>query len=580
MTRRLVAVLLAALLCSALPRAYASVTAALSNTQIATGTTVQLTLTYDGLTTSEPQLAPLRRNFDILSSSSSTSVQFGTGGSAERSQVILTLAPKRTGQLTIPPLAWDGEHSAPLRLTVSGSGAVGSPGTGATAPIFIVSRTRPAAPYVQAQIHLTVQIYTDEQLYHASLAFSGDRAVLVKHIGADQYGTVVRNGRVYRVITRRFVLFGLHSGRISLAGPVLEAEVATHAHTSPWPSSAFGGFFGGLMQTLHPVEVHGDPIVLSVRPRPPGVRGRDWLPAQSVTLSAHWSPRTDRVPAGDPLTLELDLKATGLTAAQLPNLVRRLRPPAEVSRYPDQAQLQNAPAGNGILGSRRQTIAFIADRPGHYVLPALTVHWWNTRANRLERVTLPAQTLDFTPAVAGSAAARPPPAVAASAPPAPASAPARAPKPPATGSRRVSRWQWLTGALALLWVATLAAWLWSRRRRERPAPPPPELRKTRPDAATERTAFHAACARNDALAARRHLLGWISGAWKVPSTSLHPLFAAGLEPHVQTLLQDLERACYGGGSWAGLALAQALRDLPARRNGGRAERDTLPPLYP
>ena len=582
MTRRLVGVLLTALLCSALPKAYASVTAALSNTRIATGTTVQLTLTYDGLTTSEPQLAPLRRDFDILASSSSTSVQFGTGGSAERSQVILTLAPKRTGPLTIPPLTWDGEHSAPLRLTVSGTGR---PGTGAAAPIFIVSRTRPAAPYVQAQVHLTVQIYTDEQLYHASLAFSGDRAVLVKHTGADQYGTVVRNGRVYRVITRRFVLFGLHSGRISLAGPVLKAEVATQARTSPWSSNAFGGFFGGLMQTLHPIEVHGDPIVLSVRPRPSGARGRDWLPAQSVTLSARWSPRSDSVPAGDPLTLELDLKATGLTAAQLPDLVHRLRTPAGVSRYPDQAQLQNVPAGTGILGSRTQTIAFIADRPGHYVLPALTVHWWNTRTDRLERVTLPAQTLNVTPAAAGSAASRPaPPAVAPSAPPTPATAPApaAAPQPPTTGARRVSAWQWLAGALALLWVATLAAWFWSPRRRprQRPAPPPAPRREARPDSAAERTAFHAACARNDAPAARRHLLGWMSGAWNVPATSLHPLFAAGLEPHTQTLLQDLERACYGGGSWAGLALAQALRDLPARPTGGRAERDTLPPLYP
>ncbi len=577
MTRRLAAGLLMALLCSTLPQAYASVTATLSNTRISTGTTVQLTLTYDGLTTSEPHLAPLRHDFDILGRSSSTSVQFGTGGSAERSQVILTLAPKRTGQLTIPPLAWDGEHSAPLTLTVSGGGTGGAPGTGTAAPVFIVSRTRPAAPYVQAQVHLTVHIYTDEQLYHGNLAFSGNRAVLVKHVGADQYGTAVRNGQVYRVITRRFVLFALHSGRIRLAGPVLDAEVAARAQPSPWSSNPFGGFFGGLMQTLRPIEVHGDPIVLSVRPRPPTARGRNWLPSQSVTLSAHWSPHTLSVPAGDPLTLELDMKAVGLTAAQLPDLARRLRPPAGVNRYPDQARLQDAPSGTGILGSRKQTIAFIADQPGHYVLPAVTVHWWNTRTQRLQTVTLPAQTVTVTPAAGSAQPAAPPaaPPATAAAPAAAVAAPAPPPKPAVPATMPV--WRWLAAALALLWAGTVAAWLWSRHRRARPTPPP---RESRPDAAAERTAFHAACARNDAPAARRHLLGWMSGAWQVPATSLNPLLAESREPQLQRLLQELERACYGGGEWTGLALAQALRELPARRERAPAGRDTLPPLYP
>jgi hypothetical protein len=72
----------------------------------------------------------------------------------------------------------------------------------------------------------------------------------------------------------------------------------------------------------------------------------------------------------------------------------------------------------------------------------------------------------------------------------------------------------------------------------------------------------------------------MSGAWNVPATSLNPLLAASREPHLQRLLQELERACYGGGHWTGLALAQALRELPARRDeGSRSGRDTLPPLY-
>jgi hypothetical protein len=72
----------------------------------------------------------------------------------------------------------------------------------------------------------------------------------------------------------------------------------------------------------------------------------------------------------------------------------------------------------------------------------------------------------------------------------------------------------------------------------------------------------------------------MSGAWHVPATSLNPLLAASREPQLQRLLQELERACYGGGHWTGLTLAQALRELPARGESAPPGRDTLPPLYP
>ena len=586
MKRRSAAILLTLLLCMALPRAYASVTASLSATRVASGTTVQLTLTYDGLTTSDPDIAPLRKDFDILGTSSSTRVQIGTGGSAETTQVVLSLAPKRTGQLTIPSISWDGEHSAPLALTVGG-GSAGAPGSGAPAAVFIVSRTTPAQPFVQAQVRLTVQIYSAERLYHGSLDFSGSSAVLVKHVGADQYGAAVRNGRTYQVITRRFVLFPLHSGRIRLPGPVLEADIAARTQNSPWSNNPFGGFFGGLMQTLRPIEVHGVPIVLSVRPRPQAATGRDWLPAQTVTLTAHWSPRTLSAQAGNPLTLQLDLTAAGLTAAQLPDLAHRLASPAGVSTYPDQAKLQDSDQGTGIVGSRKQTIAFIADHPGHYRLPALTVRWWNTHTDQLQTATLPARTLNFTPAAASTSATASPAAPSAAAPPPTATrapsapAPSAAPSPAShTETRGTFRgWPWLAAALAVLWVATVGAWFWSRRRRSRPAAPPPQ-RAPRPEPAAERTAFHTACTRNDPAAARRHLLRWMSAAWGVPATSLSPLIEASRDVELVAQLRRLERACYGGGSWQGTALAQALRELPARPGRGAPPKDTLPPLYP
>ncbi len=588
MKKRAAGALLAVCLCAAVTPARATVTAALSDRRIASGTTVQLTLTYDGLTTSEPQLTSLGKDFDILGTSSSTSVQIGTGGSSETTQVVLTLAPKRTGRLTIPPIAWAGEVSQPLSLTVvgagSGSSRAAASGAVSRVPVFIVTHVTPTHPYVQAQVHVTVQIYTAEQLYQADLNFAGNGAALVKNVGTDQYGSAVRAGWTYQVITRRFVLFPLHSGRITLPGPVLNGEVLVRQQsTSPWRGYPFSGFFSGMTQSARPIEVRGNPIILSVRRRPAAAAGRYWLPASDVTLTAQWSPRAMTARAGDPLTVRLDLQATGLTAAQLPDLSSLLTPPAGVTAYPDQAKLLNTKQDTGIVGSREQTIAFIASRPGHYVLPPITIRWWDTRTNQPRAATLPAQRLSILPG-AGTASA--PGASVQASPPGSASAPsasrASPHKPRVAPVRGLTPWQWLTLAMAALWVATVSGWLWSRRRKPRPPPvaAPTPKRRARPDAASERTAFRAACERNDAPAARRHLLGWMAGAWGVPATSLNPLAAAIRDPQLHAELRELERACYGGAGWQGAPLAQALRELPARPAATRPGDDALPPLYP
>ena len=588
MKKRAAGALLAVCLCAAVTPARATVTAALSDRRIASGTTVQLTLTYDGLTTSEPQLTSLGKDFDILGTSSSTSVQIGTGGSSETTQVVLTLAPKRTGRLTIPPIAWAGEVSQPLSLTVvgagSGSSRAAASGAVSRVPVFIVTHVTPTHPYVQAQVHVTVQIYTAEQLYQADLNFAGNGAALVKNVGTDQYGSAVRVGWTYQVITLRFVLFPLHSGRITLPGPVLNGEVLVRQQsTSPWRGYPFSGFFSGMTQSARPIEVRGNPIILSVRRRPAAAAGRYWLPASDVTLTAQWSPRAMTARAGDPLTVRLDLQATGLTAAQLPDLSSLLTPPAGVTAYPDQAKLLNTKQDTGIVGSREQTIAFIASRPGHYVLPPITIRWWDTRTNQPRAATLPAQRLSILPG-AGTASA--PGASVQASPPGSASAPsasrASPHKPRVAPVRGLTPWQWLTLAMAALWVATVSGWLWSRRRKPRPPPvaAPTPKRRARPDAASERTAFRAACERNDAPAARRHLLGWMAGAWSVPATSLNPLAAAIRDPQLHAELRELERACYGGAGWQGAPLAQALRELPARPAATRPGDDALPPLYP
>jgi hypothetical protein len=588
------ACLLLLLVCAAVGLARADIKASLDSPQITVGDTVQLTLEHDGGASGQPDLTPLQQDFDILGTSRSTMVELINGSASEKTQVVLTLAAKRSGRLTIPSLAWDGQRSQPLSLTVSGPDGTAQPGgaPGQNAPsVFMETSVSPQQPYVQAAVELTVRLFAAEPLYHAELELPESGDVVAKQVGTDQSGTAQRNGRPYQVFTRRYLLFPLHSGKLTLQGPVLNAELAMSQPRRTFSNDPFGGgLFGGpLLQTVRPVRVHGDPIVLAVHPRPAGAVGSYWLPAHDVTLSASWAPAKLTAQAGDPVTLDLTLKATGLTAAQLPDLASLLRLPRGLKSYPDQPKLDDSAQSAALVGSRDQTIAFMADTPGHYTIPALTVSWWDTQTNQPRVASLPARTLSIVPAAAPASTPSSTSAPSASTThPAPRGASQRAPtaaaqRPAAAGAS--SDWEWISFGLATIWLATLAGWLWSRRARlartqapaRQPTPTPPHAP---PEPAKERAAFRAACEANDAHAARAHLLSWATALWGTTPAGVNAIAARLGDAAVVDLLRDLDRACYAGGAWQGRALAGALTELPAAHGKEPREPDGLAPLYP
>jgi hypothetical protein len=279
------------------------------------------------------------------------------------------------------------------------------------------------------------------------------------------------------------------------------------------------------------------------------------------------------------VTLDLHLKAQGLTAAQLPDLNTLLKLPEGVKAYPDQAKLTNDAQDGHLVGQRDQSIALIADRAGEFTIPALSVHWWDTKANEAREANLPARTLSFAPGAA-SAFSNPPPVTAPSAAIPPQEGTrgpiAAATREPDSGLSKM--WFWVSVTLAAFWAITLIAWYLSRR--QPPRLPAPTQEKRDATAADARQRFGDACRRNDARAARSSLLEWIavSNADRRP-VSLRAFARDAGEPRLTRLLDDLDRACYAGGAWEGAALLEALHKLPASQPSSHGSREELQPLY-
>jgi len=581
-----------ATLCSVSLTASAAVSAWLDQTQVGSGEAVQLVLKHDGQTGSQPDLGPLRQDFDVLGRSTGSSIQIINGRMSAQTEITLTLMPKHGGNLQVPPLKWDGETTPAIALTVGGNASTSQPSNApvpasGSSHVFLTTTLDQKQPYVQAADTLTVRLYTDQPLYQASLELQPSNDVLVQQLGQDSQTSATREGRSYRVIERKYLLFPQRSGTLHLDGPVLNAEVQDDrgGGNDPFGGNAyFGNVFGrnpfaGMMNATKPIRVRADPLVLDVRPRPASGTGHDWLPAQKVTLEESWQPDNAPLHVGDPITRHLHLSALGLTASQLPDLSLLMPLPDGLRAYPDQAKLNTGVQGDGVVGTRDQDVALIASRSGRYQIPALHLYWWDTTRNQQREVELPARTLYVLPGSGGVAAA--------TAPAGPASGtpllPAGPSKPVAEQAGAVggASWRWTSLALGILWLVTLVAWWFSRRHRQRTGPAVSTPASPTPSASAARKAFRQACHDNDPLAARRHLLEWARAAWPHdPPLGLQALAGRLGDAELGLLLKQLDRVCYAGGAWQGGPLVEKMKFLDENAKDLSPSAPELATLYP
>jgi hypothetical protein len=582
----------------------ATVQAFLDRDHVSLGDTVTLNIQSTG-SLGDPDLSPLQKDFDVLGTSRSRSVQIVNGKTTSTEQVGVALKPRHAGTLEIPPLTVGGDRTAPLTLEV---GAAPSGGTGKVGdPVFMEASVQSSSPWVGQQVIYTVRLFYLPGVDGALSDPTADGARLIQ-LDRDHRYVTQREGYTYKVIERSWALIPQRSGKISVHGPVFQGQRAGFGFPNAWfnnpnallnaPPHGFGG------------AVHAEAPVAQIDARaPPSNAAKPWLPARSVELKLSGLPADGDVDAGTPLTLTLSIRASGQPAEALPEPQLPSIDGARV--YPDQTRDATKNTGKWLQGTRTRSFAIVPQRNGKLTIPAITLNWWNVAQNREEQAKVPAHTLRVSGVVASSSAPAAPPAAA----PAPASAPA-APATAANPQPGISAssdawWRDIALASVALWillvvVAGIAWWMSSRRRAPVAVAPTGSAEGT--DAARPRSSSTASTARSivtpadarpdrkalqrdalaaaradDAAACERALLAWAraSRSGIVNTTALRDALS---DPGQRAALDALQRARWqeGDGAAACAAVLQAFAHgfkWRGEAESGRQE-DALPPLYP
>jgi oxygen tolerance protein BatD len=592
----LVAIFLLVTFCLMTMNVSAALTAELERNHISAGETVQLLVETDRQVSGWLDTRPLEKDFDILGNISGSRVNIINGRVDATTTWTITLAPKHSGKLTIPPLEMDGEHSDSLTLQVSDAPVTDSEEPGN--PVFIETEVDRQDPYVQGMVRYTVRLYFGVKLIEGQLSEPQSDNALVHRIGEDRDFTVERDGQHYRVIERQYAIFPQISGKLVLPAPVLDARIA---ESSTIQRNRLPDFFGGdplnsMFRVTRPVRIRGEAEVLSVQPRPDEAGDFPWLPAEQVELLEDWQPQDSAVNVGDPLKRTVIIRARGVTGEQLPDL-----DPGDIDGfkvYPDHPKIDTKNLAQNVEGEKSHSIAYVPIQSGRFVLPAINLQWWDTKNNQARVARIPERTVEILPAVNAENA--------------PTQSNAAMPEmtdnaksfindepgnqPSANGnsllnlhdkpradlvSTQSGIWPWMSILFALLWLATLGMWWRSKRHQPHAILETSVSMNNQENVRYAKKHFQSACEANDPQLARRRLMEWAVIHWpNDPPAGLEDLSCRFVDPKVKVALAELDQSLYRdeNHSWDGSQLASLITKLPQHDRQQRIK-TPLPDLY-
>lgn len=328
----------------------ASLTAQLDKPAIALGEPVSLTLQANGLSLDEVDITPLTASFDVFART--------LNRGADSETLVLTLYPRGTGALSIPPLQAQTLRTAALRLNVVDGSE--------TVPRVTASwALAPAAPRVNQPSRLTLAICDDGSLQWQRPNLPTATGRWVRALGEEE-GEGQRADESCTLHQFHWALIATQSGTASLEGPMLDATRFGQRLRFPGPAANYQA------RALPAwVPSHTPPVAPQVL---------------AESLPSRW-------PLNRPLSWRFQVTG-GYSVEGLKSLLElQLRESPELGIYPPliEAVALDDPASP--LARYDVTLFFQPRMSGQLSLPVLRLPWYDAARGQLASTELKAGTL-------------------------------------------------------------------------------------------------------------------------------------------------------------------------------------------
>lgn len=363
-----------------------SVETTLSRNKIAFGETVTITYHLNKSTLNiSPNFAPLEKYFHILGTNYRTSLNIFNGGTQSETTWEVTVEPKITGDLSIPEITFGDSKSSASKLVVTGpTNSLASANTKPDTSAFVSAELNTTKPYVQSQVVYTFKLFYRTDFENPRIELPHIDQGKMMQMGDDKtYQTTIKGER-FLVLEKNFAFFPSKPGQLVIPPIRFHALQFNNNSTSinePFPFAI-----------TEPITLNTKAFTLDVQKIPANIQTNIWLPAKNISITEHWSTNPDQWEIGNPINRTITIRAEGLRADQIPDLI--LNDIAGVNIYKDPPHRNNAIEGNSLVGIWQQKITYIPNQLQSFTIPAFNVPWWNIKENKNALAQLPAITVN------------------------------------------------------------------------------------------------------------------------------------------------------------------------------------------
>lgn len=482
-----------------------------------------------------PDLGNLEEDFHILNRNQKMSVRSVNDEHSAHIIWSFMLAPKRSGELTLPAFEFEGHSSKPITITVY-PGVAPESKKDSTASHMEVHLSEQDV-YVQQQLTLSQRLFYQPPLISGTMPAPDIDNAIVEMVGEQKEYREERGGMQWQVVERTYTVVPQQPGTLTI------------------PSLEFQGRKRDSQGAVAFLRAQSDEKRVLVRPPPESFSGDVWLPAASLDISENWSDDPRELKAGESITRELQLRALGVLPEALPAL--DMGYPDSIREYPNPVSRESRFTENKLESNLRRSAALVPLEAGKIRLSEVRIPWWDVINDKERVAVVPARELDIDPA----------PGIAGSDEDQNLSTPVAGGRSP--GSHLPAFWFWLALILASGWMLTGMAWWYNRRRQGQPGQPLTVQQKV------QRKRFRALCqcAREGQAEALSLLPQWAAVQFdKENLKTVADVTRFANDPTLTREIDALQRHLFAPSSeqsaWDGRELVAALRRLagqPLRR---------------